>query len=305
MNLSVSEIPQLKTSDLWERFVHEGKTTPFPFRDNPDEFMILRLEQYRQALKLPTSPFRRPAHEIVFVTGGTFTRGCDLNRIDMGPGCVHLLLANQISTVLSHSDDVTGYYCHFSLDTIIRLYHREHMVSELSRLSALMQNGPIRLSNRAFEAVRTVFERLLDEYQTQNDLNLIDAYLVTLCYEIRNDVREAPPTPEKRSKPYELTEQFKRLVLQQASHHPPMRFYADHLGVSPNHLNKAVRQVTGRPASALISEVLLLDAKVLLKHSEHTVGEIAHRLGFSDPSYFGRFFKKETGLSPQAFRALD
>lgn len=305
MNLSAPAVPQLNTEELWKQFVQDGQYEPLPFRDNPDDFLILRLEDYKHALKLPTPPFRRPAHEFVFITNGTFTRGCDLTEVRMERSHVHLLLANQISTVLSHSDDVTGFYCHFSLETIIRLYHKEHMVSELSRLSGLMQEGAIRLSNKAFAAVNTVFERLMDEYQAKNDLNLIDAYLVTLCYEIRNDVQINTPPAGTRSKPYELTEQFKKLVLQYVSNHPSMVFYADRLGVSPNHLNKSVRQVTGKPASAVINEVLLLEAKVLLKHSSYTIGEIAHRLGFDDQSYFGRFFKKGTGLTPQAFRIMD
>ncbi|WP_198045116.1 helix-turn-helix domain-containing protein [Spirosoma montaniterrae] len=300
------DVPQLNTADLWQRFIHDGPNQPIPFREKLDDFLILRLEDYRHLIKLPTTPFRRQVHELVFVTSGSLTRGCDLNTVIVEPGEVHLLLANQISTIESQSDDVTGFYCHFSMDTIIQLYHKEHMVSELARLSALMRNGSVKLSNKAFLAVKIVFERLMDEYKTKNDLSLIDAYLVTLCYEIRNDVSTNQPViATKQSKPYELAEQFKRLVLQYISHHPSMVFYADQLGVSPNHLNKCVKQTTGKTASALINDVLLMEAKVLLKHSGHSVSEIAHRLGFDDPSYFGRFFKKSTGLTPQSFREND
>ncbi len=303
---SLTDVPHLNTADLWHRFIHDGPNQPIPFREKLDDFLILRLEDYRQLIKLPTTPFRRQVHELVFVTSGSLTRGCDLNAVTIGPGEVHLLLANQISTIEAQTDDVAGFYCHFSMETIIQLYHKEHMVSELSRLSGLMRNGSVTLSDKAFLAVKTVFERLMDEYNTKNDLSLIDAYLVTLCYEIRNDVSaNQPAAAPKQSKPYELTEQFKRLVLQYISHHPSMVFYADQLGVSPNHLNKCVKQTTGNPASALINDVLLMEAKVLLKHSSQSISEIAHRLGFDDPSYVGRVFKKRTGQTPQSFRTID
>lgn len=306
MNTRTTDIPQLTTADIWHQFVQDGPDQPFPFRDNPDDFLILRHEDFRQSVKLPTPPHRRQVNELVLVTNGSLTRGCDLNQVTVGPGEVHLALANQIVTLESVSSDLMGFYCHFSLETIIRLYHKEHMVSELSRLSELMRDGAIKLSNKAFLSVKTVFDRLTDEYKTNNDLSLIDAYLVTLCYEIRNDVRVEPSGDARhRNKPYELTEQFKRLVLQYISHHPSMVFYADQLGISPNHLNKSVKQVTGKPASAVINDVLLMEAKVLLKHSSHSIGEISYRLGFEDQSYFGRFFKKGTGLNPQTFRVND
>ncbi|MGA0555946.1 helix-turn-helix transcriptional regulator [Larkinella sp. VNQ87] len=305
MKLPGSEIPLLNTADLWQRYVHDPQTLSASFRDNPEDFLITRLEDIRSILKLPTQPHRRQVNELVLVTKGTLTRSCNLNQLTIGPGHIHLLLANQIATVDTVTDDVSGFYCHFSLETIIRLYHKEHMVKELSQLNAFMQHDSIHLADKALPAVQTLFERLVEEYRTNNDLSLIDAYLVTLCYEIRNAIQPETGSRTAPGMPFELTEQFKRLVLQYCSLHPPMTFYADHLGVSPNHLNKSVKQATGKPATALINDVLLLEAKVLLKHTNYTIGEIAHRLGFDDPSYFGRFFKKVSGQTPLEFRRVD
>ena len=83
-----------------------------------------------------------------------------------------------------------------------------------------------------------------------------------------------------------------------------MKFYAAELNVTPNHLNKSVKVTLGRSASALIDEMLVLEAKVLMQKKTMSVSEIAFETGFEDVSYFGRFFKKHTGFAPTEYRKM-
>jgi len=78
--------------------------------------------------------------------------------------------------------------------------------------------------------------------------------------------------------------------------------YADMLGVTPGHLTDTTREKLGIPAGNLIQRRILLEAKRLLTYSEQNVGEIAFALNFTDPSYFARYFRRETGQSPTTFR---
>lgn len=73
--------------------------------------------------------------------------------------------------------------------------------------------------------------------------------------------------------------------------------------MSPGHLNALCRKGRRRSASVLVRERLTLEAKRLLAHSELTAAEIAFRLGFEDPAYFARFFRREAGVPPTTFRA--
>jgi AraC family transcriptional regulator, transcriptional activator of pobA len=300
---SQQKIPVLSTHDLWNRYVNSELPLETFFRDKPEEFLITRLEDTSHLMDLPTLPHRREVNEIVFVTNGKVIRGANLNSIEITSSEIHLTLANQISTVDFLSENLTGFYCHFSLETIIKLYHKEHMISELAALANYMRTKPIKLNNKAFLSVKAIFERLMDEYKTNNELSLIDAYLVTLCYEIKNAIPKET-SAEKNSKAYELTEQFKQLIVRFIHQHQAITFYAQHLNVSPNHLNKVVKQTTGKQASSLIAEMLILEAKVLLKHSELSISEIAYKLGFVDQSYFSRFFKTHTGDTPKAYKLL-
>ncbi|MDO7886200.1 helix-turn-helix domain-containing protein [Hymenobacter cheonanensis] len=78
--------------------------------------------------------------------------------------------------------------------------------------------------------------------------------------------------------------------------------FADRLAIHVNSLNRAVKEVTGRPTTAQIAERLTSEAKLLLHHTDWSVGDIADRLGFEYATYFHRFFKQHTGTTPLAFR---
>lgn len=79
--------------------------------------------------------------------------------------------------------------------------------------------------------------------------------------------------------------------------------YAKALAIHVNHLNHAVRTVTGKSTSVHISDRILAEAKALLKHTDWPVTEIAYSLGFEYPNYFQNFFKKKTGYPPKSIRS--
>jgi AraC family transcriptional activator of pobA len=78
--------------------------------------------------------------------------------------------------------------------------------------------------------------------------------------------------------------------------------YAELLRVNPEALSGAVKKQTGKTVGTFIRQRILLEAQRLLLHTSLTVSEIAHGVGFEDPSYFIRFFRRLTGKTPSAFR---
>ncbi len=79
--------------------------------------------------------------------------------------------------------------------------------------------------------------------------------------------------------------------------------YADRLAVHVNHLNKVLKENTGKTTTHLISNRVVQEAKILLKQTNWNVSEIAYCLGFDEVAHFSNFFKKQTTLAPLAFRA--
>lgn len=80
--------------------------------------------------------------------------------------------------------------------------------------------------------------------------------------------------------------------------------YAKQLAVHVNHLNRALKETTGKTTSELIAERLTQEAAALLKHTNWNVSEIAYTLGFEEPAHFNNFFKKRTQQTPTKFRIV-
>lgn len=78
--------------------------------------------------------------------------------------------------------------------------------------------------------------------------------------------------------------------------------YAFQLNVHANYLNRAIKETTQKTTSQVIAERILQESKILLKHSQWNISEIAYALGFTEVSHFNNFFKKHTGLNPSKFR---
>lgn len=78
--------------------------------------------------------------------------------------------------------------------------------------------------------------------------------------------------------------------------------FADHLSVHTNHLNRAVKEVTGKTTTEHIASRIMLEANELLRHSNWAISEIGYCLGFEYPGYFNTFYKKYSGKSPKEIR---
>ncbi len=95
---------------------------------------------------------------------------------------------------------------------------------------------------------------------------------------------------------------FRTLVDQHHKSHWALSKYANAMGITPSHLNTVCRKISNKSALEAVHERLLLAARRNLVYTEKTIAGVSHSLGFADPSYFTRFFKKHTGLAPGQFR---
>ncbi|WP_162197197.1 helix-turn-helix domain-containing protein [Loktanella sp. S4079] len=104
--------------------------------------------------------------------------------------------------------------------------------------------------------------------------------------------------------PYGLAERFVQLASQRLREHWSIEQYAHALDVNRDRLGAAVKRSTGLSPQAYLHRALIREAMELLANTGATVGQIAFRLGFVDPAYFTRFFKRQVGENPATFRKI-
>ena len=110
------------------------------------------------------------------------------------------------------------------------------------------------------------------------------------------------PTSRNRNKAYfsAFMEELLKHYMQERS----VGFYAERLHLTPKYLTTLLRTTTGRTASEWIDAYVILEAKNLLKYSSMNIQEIAYYLNFPNQSFFGRYFKEHTGMTPSAYRSI-
>ena len=128
---------------------------------------------------------------------------------------------------------------------------------------------------------------------------ILRAYLDVILFQL-----SALIAPEKAKKIQQVSiiSALEHLIEQHYAEHQLVSFYAEQLHVSVSQLNVSTRQQLNKSVTELVQERLMAEARRLLAYSTKTISEIAWQLNFSDNSYFSRFFKKHSGMSPEAFR---
>ncbi len=150
-----------------------------------------------------------------------------------------------------------------------------------------------------------LFDSIAEEYSAQQlgrELMLQSLISALLVWVGRRSQALAHAEAQSQDRGREHLQRFTRLLEMQFREHRPIEHYATELGISAAHLNALCRRLAGQSALQLINQRLLLEAKRCLVYTAMTINQVSDSLGFSEPAYFSRFFKRGSGLTPKAFR---
>ncbi|MGC0334176.1 AraC family transcriptional activator of pobA [Streptomyces sp. SAI-170] len=243
-------------------------------------------------------PHRHTFYEIVHVTGGSGTHVVDLARLPVRPPHLAVIRPGQVH----HWEGGRR------LDGTLVLFTDDFLIDHPDDREVLR-----RLGERCWfapdaeedERLRRLMAELVGEFRQRAEghesvLRALLHVLVVRLARLPGRPGTLPPPPGGR--PAALAEAFTRLIAAPDAAGWTVGECADRLGVTPGYLTQAVRAATGRSPGRLLIEARVYLAQQLLAHTQLTVRQVAARTGFADPAYFGRFFRRETGISPGAFR---
>ncbi|WP_341908425.1 AraC family transcriptional regulator [Fluviicola taffensis] len=226
-------------------------------------------------------------HEIDFISYPVVDHSIFILR----PGQVHKLKLDKESR---------GFLMEFSSE-----FYIPNDVIRKQRLRRVTSKSFCALTQHRFERLYTTLTTIHTEHadKEMGYTDLIRANLEIFFIEFLRQSSSPNQNPSlELSYEQERFEEFLELLERYVSEHKTVIEYANILGVSVYQLNRITKEVMGKTVSELINDQLILESKRLLLATSNQVKEIAFLLGFEDVSYFIRFFKKNTTLSPEAFR---
>lgn len=284
-----------------EKFLGEDNPIHLLFKSDSDHFFCLEIEEVMK-MQHPVPPSKHSCHTLIFISSGEHTMKLGYQEYVTTDNEIIMIPAGQIFSLDNVNNIHKGYICQFHPDILIRKYGSRELLNDFDFLK-ISGNPKITLTSKDVISVTNILERLKKEYSETEiaDLNIVQSYLITMFYEMN---KNAVKTSKGISASEMITTKFKELIHENIKTQHQVNYYSSQLSVTPNHLNKCVKTVTGKSAVKWIDENILLEAKYLLFQTTLSVGEIATQVGFDDQSYFSRFFKKAEGISPIRYRKM-
>lgn len=213
----------------------------------------------------------------------------------------------------SVSEEQGGYFCLFN-DHFIAPSLKDNNFRN-SPLFNVTLNPVYQLTQKQADDLSFLFRRMMEEVDTdyERKYDLLNHYLHLLIHEAYKMQPDHSTSGKFANASSRISSLFIELLERQfpvdsTEHSLKLKNphdFAERLSVHVNHLNRAVKEVTGRSTSEIISARIANEAKALLKHSDNSVAEIAYSLGFEHPSNFNSFFKKQTSQTPKMIRTRE
>ena len=179
------------------------------------------------------------------------------------------------------------------------------VIGELPTTEAFEQSNLLLLGERMQECVMAYFDMLAVAVQTPNwSIKTVRHLILALFGELRADpeTRSAEQLNDRPTKGEIVFNKFLDLLNEFGDKERRIPFYAERLFLSPNRLSTIIKDFSGQTIMDWIDRRTIQRAKVLLRFTSKPIYEIGWDLGFNNPAFFAKFFRRETGMTPKEYR---
>lgn len=240
---------------------------------------------------------------IFFCHSGEARIEIDLLEYDIMPNTQIIFLPNSIINYSYASPDLSISYITFS-----NAFFQEATVRlDPSFFHFLKENPVVTLPVERTRTINGLIIALEDLYKDKENcfrLQILRNYIQSFLLDIYDKTHRIfeQNRPEGISRQEELFKRFIQLIHKHCLNQREVSFYAQKMFITPRYLSAIAQTVAGETAKNIIDKHVILEIKVLLESTDLSIQEIANRLQFPDQSFFGRYFKKHIGISPQYYR---
>ncbi len=264
-----------------------------------EHFHFARLQNLMSMLPYP---HRHDFFHIVWIERGTGQHVIDEATYEVRSETLFFMAPGQVHD-FKLSDDTEGFTISFSSEFFALQLQDKNSLAQIPLYDHEHRIHAVYPAAQAVQDIRRTLERIQDEYESEGyrAQDMIRSYLFILMVQAS---REAAPMMDMEVGPRTqlLYRRFIALLEEQFATLQEPQDYSRPLRCTERALNQAARRCAGVTAAQLIRDRVILEAKRLLAHSGAQVAQVGAQLGFEDPAYFSRCFKKHTGRTPVEVR---
>lgn len=234
---------------------------------------------------------------------GTGRLKINLKEFQVEANSIITILPNYIIEILEQSDDLLIEFLFFSFDFVSDL----KLITEIELFEKIEEKAYLKISEDDANNLLEFHAFIVKQYKKTNHLyreKIAKNLLYTLIYEvlqlyydekIGND--DETLTRKEKHLHYFIKLLFKHHIQERS-----IAFYAGKMFITPKYLSQVIYETSGKNIQQWIDEMVVMAAKALLKSSNMTVSQISEEMNFANPSFFGSYFRKRTGMTPVQYR---
>ncbi|MCM1521353.1 MAG: helix-turn-helix domain-containing protein [Muribaculaceae bacterium] len=234
---------------------------------------------------------------------GEVSAEIDVTPRKMGSHHVMVLRPGHVVDRFETSNDFKGFFITVTEECL------HHMLPSLQYVIpySLIYNGDpmIKITSEEYESLSLIydmFKRQLRDVDRPFGTMALESLCELLFYNALGIYALRTRDLGHKSRREELLSQFIETLEKNFKNERSVNFYADRLFVTPKHLSSVLKEVSGRTAGDWIDQRVILEAKLMLRSTGMNIQEISSSLNFSNQSFFGKYFKHLTGISPREYR---
>lgn len=249
--------------------------------------------------------FRSDHYSVMLVTRGTVDVAVNLRPLKIKKDGLVVVAPHSIKQMISATQNSSGLVIHFTMHFLNQAGIPKRSNELLSYFSSQYKaNWDLEKpdADRIEKMLRNLFDccQQSDKPFKKEQLNHL---FLAFLYEIAAQGQTySPPLIDHLTRKEELVIRFANLVSTHFREQRTVQFYADILNVTPKYLTETVKEINGKSAGEIIDDFVILESKLLLEKPETTIAQVASLLNFCDQSFFGKYFKRLTGISPKEFK---